>query len=250
MLYVGRASNLRARVRSYWGDLRDRPHLRRMVPRIALIEHLVCGSEHEAAFVERGLLDADCPPFNRSEGTEVLAYLRYDDADGLAFAREAGTSGATFGPYLGSTAVRHAADALNFLYPVGHALGRTSRVGRELGRSRGLAAGDAVRLRRDLFATLDGDGAAVAAALERLAARRDAAASLLLFEGAARLTAQMAGLSWISQPVDHAAVARLVGVWRDGGALASPVHTDARADRAGDRGRRGHAAGDRPAADA
>ena len=51
VLYVGRAGNLRRRVRSYWGDLGDRSHLAPMVSRIARLEALACDSEHEAAWV-------------------------------------------------------------------------------------------------------------------------------------------------------------------------------------------------------
>ena len=35
VLYIGRATQLRARVGSYWSHLGDRPHLARMVARIA-----------------------------------------------------------------------------------------------------------------------------------------------------------------------------------------------------------------------
>src|SRR5207302_10350195 len=88
VLYLGRAGDLRSRVRSYWGDLADRPHLRRMVRRVASIDVLECVSEHEAAFVERRLLERRCPPYNRVVADSVEAYLGYDDASGLAFARE------------------------------------------------------------------------------------------------------------------------------------------------------------------
>ena len=53
VMYVGRASDLRSRTRSYWGDLHGRRHLRRMVGQIARVEALVCQSVHEAAWLER-----------------------------------------------------------------------------------------------------------------------------------------------------------------------------------------------------
>jgi hypothetical protein len=68
VLYVGRAGDLRRRVGSYWGDLRDRRHLRRMMPRVAAIEALVCDSAHEAAWAERNLLERSLPPWNRVAG--------------------------------------------------------------------------------------------------------------------------------------------------------------------------------------
>src|SRR5215510_7357692 len=65
-LYIGRTADLRRRVPSYWGGLRDRRHLRRMVPNIARVEALVCASEHEAAWLERNLLEHRKPRWNRS----------------------------------------------------------------------------------------------------------------------------------------------------------------------------------------
>ena len=67
VLYVGRAVSLRRRVLSYWGDLGDRPHLSRMVARIASLEAVACDSAHEAAWLERNLLRASLPPWNRSQ---------------------------------------------------------------------------------------------------------------------------------------------------------------------------------------
>src|SRR5579875_2049517 len=61
VLYVGRATALRQRVGSYWSDLRDRRHLRRMVAAVARIEAVACASVHEAAWLERNLLEAAMP---------------------------------------------------------------------------------------------------------------------------------------------------------------------------------------------
>ena len=61
-LYVGRAVSLRRRVLSYWGDLGDRGHLAPMVARIARVEAVICDSAHEAAWLERNLLQRRLPP--------------------------------------------------------------------------------------------------------------------------------------------------------------------------------------------
>jgi excinuclease UvrABC nuclease subunit len=57
VIYVGRSRDLATRVRSYWTDLKDRPHLIRMLPRVEWVEPVVCASEHEAAFLESDLLE-------------------------------------------------------------------------------------------------------------------------------------------------------------------------------------------------
>src|SRR5690349_22645723 len=79
VLYVGRASVLRSRVASYWSDLRDREHLAAMVARIARVEAVICDSVHEAAWLERNLLEDSLPPWNRTPGgQETAVYIRMD----------------------------------------------------------------------------------------------------------------------------------------------------------------------------
>src|SRR5690349_18988751 len=107
VLYVGRAVDLRRRVGSYWRDLGDRQHLRAMVVRVARIEAVVCDSAHEAAWLERNLLERTLPPYNRTRGgQEVPVYLRLDGrpaAPGVSVVHDVRPArGVThFGPYLG-----------------------------------------------------------------------------------------------------------------------------------------------------
>ncbi len=97
VLYVGRASVLRSRVASYWSDLRDRGHLAAMVARVARIEAVTCDSVHEAAWLERNLLEASLPPWNRTPGgQETAVYIRMDAGPvhpGLSVACQAGRLG-------------------------------------------------------------------------------------------------------------------------------------------------------------
>jgi excinuclease ABC subunit C len=78
VLYLGRAICLRRRVASYWGDLGDRGHLAVMVARIARVEAVPCASGHEAAWLERNLLQRGKPPWNRnpSGGQESEVWIR------------------------------------------------------------------------------------------------------------------------------------------------------------------------------
>ena len=62
VLYLGRATSLRSRVASYWGDLGGRAHLGRMMAMVARVEAVACDSVHEAAWLERNLLQARKPP--------------------------------------------------------------------------------------------------------------------------------------------------------------------------------------------
>jgi excinuclease ABC subunit C len=84
-LYIGRAVDLRRRVGSYWADLGDRRHLIRMVPQIASLEAVACDSAHEAAWLERNLLERSKPRWNRARGgAEVPVYIRLDRRPGVA----------------------------------------------------------------------------------------------------------------------------------------------------------------------
>src|SRR5690349_7682168 len=78
VIYIGRSRDLAARVRSYWIDLRDRPHLARMLGRVHWVEPVVCESEHEAAFLESDLLERHRTHYNRTLGMESCVWIRLD----------------------------------------------------------------------------------------------------------------------------------------------------------------------------
>ena len=117
VLYLGRATSLRSRVASYWGDLRDRAHLAPMVARVARVEAVACDSAHEAAWLERNLLQARKPPVEprtgRRPGVEVWIRLSDDArAPGITVVYEKDESAGHFGPYLGGRQVRLAVSGL------------------------------------------------------------------------------------------------------------------------------------------
>src|SRR3982074_414582 len=64
VLYIGRATNLRRRVGSYWTQPKGR--LAEIVRRIGRIEAAICQSEHEAAWLERNLLEQALPPGDKA----------------------------------------------------------------------------------------------------------------------------------------------------------------------------------------
>ena len=205
MLYLGRAVSLRRRVVSYWGDLRDRRHLAPMVARTARVEAVVCDSAHEAAWLERNLLRANLPPWNRapSGGQEKEVWIRLSQSarsPGVAVAHRPSSSpgGRHFGPYLGGLQVRRAVSGLSRVLPVGYAGGQAAGTRREMARVLGVSAAERDELARTLAAVLDRDPAAVAAVRERLSARRDAAAGALAFEFAARLQDELEALAWVT----------------------------------------------------
>jgi excinuclease ABC subunit C len=206
VLYVGRAGELRRRVSSYWGDLRDRRHLRRMMPRVARIEALICDSAHEAAWAERNLLERSLPPWNRIVGgLEVPVTIRLDPSPeaprlGLASTHRPARGVRCFGPYLGAHKVRLAVSGLERLYPIGHA-GPTRTAGeRELARLRGGRDTALAQLATAVASVLDREPTAVAHALAALTSRRDAAARAQAYEAAARLQKEIEAVEWVVAP--------------------------------------------------
>ncbi len=206
VLYVGRASVLRSRVRSYWSDLGDRGHLAPMVARIARIEAVSCDSAHEAAWLERNLLENSLPPWNRTPGgQESAAYIRLDTGPvnpGLAVAYQtrAGGQGRYFGPYLGGLRVRQAIAALHRILPLPYASARLGGAERELARARGADGADRIALAGSITAILERQPAAVTWAHGQLEQLRDDAARMLAYELAARIRDEIAALAWVTSP--------------------------------------------------
>jgi len=203
VLYLGRAVSLRRRVQSYWGDLGDRRHLRAMVPRIARVEAIVCDSAHEAAWLERNLLERRLPPWNRSRhgGQESEVWIRLTDsarAPGIAMVHQpSGQPGRHFGPYLGGQKVRDAVSGLSRVLPLAYTAGQRAGSHRDMARVRGVGPDQRLALAQALAAVLDREPPAVASVGTELAARRDAAAAVLAFEFAARLQAELEAVHWI-----------------------------------------------------
>ncbi len=206
VLYIGRAARLRRRVASYWGDLRDRRHLAPMVARTARVEAVACDSEHEAAWLERNLLEHTLPGWNRTRGgQEVPVYICLDGspvAPGLRVVRTvpAAADARHFGPYLGGEKVRLAVAALHRVLPLAYAGSGLSGSERDMAAKRGVGVRDRDALIEALTAVLERDRAAAAAVRGELAARRERAAKVLAFELAARLQAEIHAVDWITSP--------------------------------------------------
>jgi excinuclease ABC subunit C len=206
VLYVGRAAALRSRVASYWSDLRDRSHLAPMVAAIARIEAVSCDSAHEAAWLERNLLEASLPPWNRTPGgQESAVFIRLDTGParpGLSVAYQVQPAGQAryFGPYLGGQRVRQAVAALHRIRPLPYAGTRLAGTERDLARVRGVAGEDRAALARSLNAILERQPSAVSRARHQLEQLRDSAARAQAYELAARIQDEIGALNWVSCP--------------------------------------------------
>jgi excinuclease ABC subunit C len=235
-LYVGRAVNLRRRVASYWGDLGDRAHLAPMVGQIQAIEAVGCASEHEAAWLERNLLERSTPRWNRTAGgQEVEVCVRLDGSrpsPGLSVVHgrgepETDAAGVRyFGPYLGGARVRLAVAGLHRIFPLGYAADHRPGTAAEMALRRGVEGTDREALARSLAAVLDRDHAAVTALRARLIERRVEAAQVEAYELAGRIQAELQALDWITCPQRAASLAHHnfdVAGWADGVMVAFEI---------------------------
>lgn len=201
VLYIGRATQLRSRVGSYWGDLKGRGHLRRMVPRIARVEAVSCDSVHEAAWLERNLLERAKPRWNRIRGgTESAVCIRLTGDRGVALLHwpAPGDAAETFGPYLGGAQGRLAVSALDRVLPLRYTSERLDGGLRDLARIRGVDPSQRAGLRATITAVLRRDGPAVEGVRAKLVGLRDRAAANLAFELAARIQEEIEAIDWIA----------------------------------------------------
>ena len=191
-----------------------------MVARIARVEAVICDSAHEAAWLERNLLQRRLPPWNRSVGgQEAEVWIRLTVSPrrpGLTVVHRPAPG--DFGPYLGGQKARDAVSGLGRVLPLAHAADGQAGAGRDLARLRGAAPGARAELARAIAAVLGRDRDAVAALRAELTARRAAAAAALAFEFAGKLQAELEALDWITgeQKVTRAQGDTDVYGWADG----------------------------------
>lgn len=183
VLYIGRATELRHRVGSYWTNLRGRRHLTKMVAQIAQVEAVTCDSVHEAAWLERNLLERSKPRWNRIRGgLEVPIYLRIDRKGSVPrLVVDYGPFGAdrpgdVFGPYLGGTQARLAMSGLGRVLPLGYTDERLTGAARDMARIRGVDATDRDTFLATTIAVLQRLPDAVDGVRQQLARQRDRAA--------------------------------------------------------------------------
>jgi len=124
VIYVGKATNLRSRVRSYFGS----PHsletkIRRLVEQIADFEFIVTDSAQEALILEATLVKRHQPFFNvRLKDDKHYPYLKIDLNDPwprVEITRRVQPDGGIryFGPYASAGSVRKTLDLVKKLFP-------------------------------------------------------------------------------------------------------------------------------------
>lgn len=123
VLYVGKASILRNRLRSYFGSSTNQPtKIRRMVAQLDDFEFIVTDTEAEALILENNLIKRYRPHFNaRLKDDKTYPYLKIDlteDFPRVYITRRVVQDGARyFGPFATAGSVRHTMDLVKKLFP-------------------------------------------------------------------------------------------------------------------------------------
>jgi|UniRef100_A0A7C4PL15 excinuclease ABC subunit C len=122
IIYVGKAINLRNRVRSYFHDGPQDHKTRQLVKRIAHIDWIVVDSELEALILEMNLIKKHRPRFNiRLKDDKRYPYIKVHWADAfpkVTVTRMMVRDGSRyFGPYTSVWAVHQTLDVLRRIFP-------------------------------------------------------------------------------------------------------------------------------------
>ena len=124
IIYVGKAINLRSRVRSYFQRAANHtPKVRRLVQNISDFEYIVCGSELEALVLECQLIKKHQPHYNvRLRDDRQYPYLCLTTSEPfprLIVTRKARQDkNRYFGPYSNSRAVYSTMELVNRTFPL------------------------------------------------------------------------------------------------------------------------------------
>jgi len=123
VIYVGKAANLRSRMRSYFGSpLSMEPKTRALSESISDFEYVVTHTEQEAMHLEAELVKRHQPLFNiRLKDDKHYPYLKVDLADPwprvYITRRVEKDGGRYFGPFANAGSVRRTLDLVNKLFP-------------------------------------------------------------------------------------------------------------------------------------
>jgi excinuclease ABC subunit C len=122
-LYVGKAANLRNRLRSYFGTPYGMmPKTRRLMQQAVDFEFVVTDSESEALILENTLIKRHRPPYNtRLRDDKTYPYIKIDPREEFPqvyFTRRVLNDGARyFGPFASTGSIRKTLDLLKKLFP-------------------------------------------------------------------------------------------------------------------------------------
>jgi len=207
ILYIGKARDLRARIRSYFSRTDARAMIPFLVSRVRDVEFIITGTEKEALILENNLIKEHHPRYNVDFRDDKAYFnIRIDPREPFArfqLVRRPKPDGARyFGPYPSSAAARETLRFLQAIFLLRSCRDPEVKVRRrpcleyEIGRCSAPCVGrigsEAYRdLVRDGIAFLEGRERAL---IDELHTRMNAAAEALRFEEAASLRDRIAAI--------------------------------------------------------
>ena len=125
IIYVGKAVNLKNRVRQYFQHTPKPPKVEAMVSHIEDFQYIITSNETEALTLESNLIKALMPRYNiLLKDDKHFPYVRLDtkqDFPRFEVVRRVKKDGAKyFGPYLSSLSLKDALTAIRDIFPVRH----------------------------------------------------------------------------------------------------------------------------------
>jgi excinuclease ABC subunit C len=214
VIYVGKAVNLRNRVRSYFQKSAAHPlKTHALVEHISDLEYIVTDSEVEALILENNLIKKYSPRYNvRLKDDKTYPFIKVtvqEDFPRVLMVRRRVNDGARyFGPYTDVTAVKKTLAFLRTLFPLRTCSkkiteGQQDRpclnyhIGRCLGPCAGLVSKEKyAEMIHEVLMFLEGR---IESLLPELTERMHEAAAKLEFEKAARLRNQIRGLQALAE---------------------------------------------------
>jgi excinuclease ABC subunit C len=123
VIYVGKAKQLRARMRQYVNFQDDRIKIPLLVEQIDSFDYVVASSEHESLVLERNLINQYKPFFNADfkddKSYPFIALTMEDVFPAIKYTREKHKPQTRyFGPYTDSRAARTMLDAVRRVVPI------------------------------------------------------------------------------------------------------------------------------------
>src|SRR5499426_2261126 len=123
VIYVGKAVNLRSRIRSYLRGGDERSQIRFLLERLATFETLVTANDKEALILENNLIKQYRPRYNirlKDDKSYVSVKVTVKDAwpRVLVTRRIVKDGGRYFGPFASASAVRETLDTIRKVFPL------------------------------------------------------------------------------------------------------------------------------------
>lgn len=123
VLYVGKAKQLRSRMRQYTSGQDEREKIPLMMERVSGFDYIVTDNETESLILEKNLIKQFSPPYNvdfrDDKSYPYIALTMSDPFPAIKYTREKHREGTRyFGPYTDSRAARETIDILRRIVPI------------------------------------------------------------------------------------------------------------------------------------